>query len=201
MTRSSCFGAVASRRPMTRILGLWLFVALLATACGGGESTEPTLTATRPEPPPTTAAVNPPPTPGEPSATPPTTAVPLSRTTEVTVLASAPGVETAGADDSEPSIPPPLLPDVPLSAEMSNPELTVLPPEELPPPLPPLPLPTAVPTWTPVDVLISRDDVNGVIPVYDSPNGTRVAFSDGDLWSYTYRGNRQVVRGDAGEPG
>ena len=30
--------------------------------------------------------------------------------------------------------------------------------------------------------------------MYDAPSGTRLAFPDGDVWSYTFEGNRLVVR-------
>ena len=50
-------------------------------------------------------------------------------------------------------------------------------------------------------VLVAKDDVNGVIPVYDAPDGTRLSFPDGELWSYTFRGNRLVVRVTQGSRG
>ena len=77
---------------------------------------------------------------------------------------------------------------------MTNPDLTVLDAEALPPPPPPLAPPSAAPAWAPVTVLVSNDDFNGIVPVYDAPNGTRLAFPDGDVWSYTYRRNRLVAR-------
>ncbi len=43
-------------------------------------------------------------------------------------------------------------------------------------------------------VLVAKDDVNGIVPVYDAPNGNRISFRDGEVWSYTFRGNRLVVR-------
>ena len=61
--------------------------------------------------------------------------------------------------------------------------------------------PPAAPPWQPVTVLIARDDVNGVIPVYDAPDGSRLSFPDGELWSYTFRGNRLVVRVTQGSQG
>ena len=70
-----------------------------------------------------------------------TTVVPLSRTTEPTILVTMP----PGEDEFGVAIPHPLLPDVPLPDEMSNPDLTVLPPEALPPPPPPLASPPTVP--------------------------------------------------------
>ena len=182
MIRRSSSGRVASRRPVFRALALILAVAFFATACGGAES-EPSLTSERPEPPPTTTAgllVDPSPEP----------AVPLSRTTEPTILVTAP----PGAEGTEPGLPAPLLPDVPLPEEMANPALTELPPDQLPPPPPPLEPPPAAPAWEPVTILVSNDDFNGIIPVYDSPNGTRLAFPDGDVWSYTFRRSRLVVR-------
>ena len=185
MIRRSSSGRVAPRRPMFRALALILAVAFFATACGGAES-EPSLTSERPEPPTTTSAVplvDPSP---EPSTT---TAVPLSRTTEPTILVTAP----PGAEGTESGIPETLLPDVPLPEEMANPALTELPPEQLPPPPPPLDPPSTAPAWEPVTILVSNEDFNGIIPVYDSPNGTRLAFPDGDVWSYTFRRNRLVA--------
>ncbi|MDE0654494.1 MAG: L,D-transpeptidase [bacterium] len=182
-------------RPLaTRILALVLVLALAAAACGSATE-EPTLTPERPPPPTDTAAAEvvseapSPPTVQEPAST-TTTAVPLSRTTEPTIAVTVPQ-ET---DEDGLVLPPPLLPDVPEPEEMSNPELTVLPPEELPPPPPPTTAPATAPPWEPVTVLTSRDDVNGIIPVYDAPNGTRLAFPDGDVWSYTFRRNRLVTR-------
>ncbi len=50
-------------------------------------------------------------------------------------------------------------------------------------------------------MLVSKDDVNRVIPVYDAPDGRRLLFPDGELWSYTYRRNRLVVRVTQGSQG
>ena len=50
-------------------------------------------------------------------------------------------------------------------------------------------------------VLVAKDDVNGILPVYDAPGGNRVAFRDGEVWSYTFRGNRLVVRVVQGSQG
>ena len=36
--------------------------------------------------------------------------------------------------------------------------------------------------------------MNGLIPVYDAPDGNRLFFRDGEVWSYTFRGNRLVAR-------
>ena len=178
-------------RPVIRALALVLAVTFLATACGGGAS-GPSLTAERPAPPAVTSTAPPVDPPVDPPPETTTTAVPLSRTTEPTILVTAPP-GASGEDELGAEIPPPLLPDVPLPEEMSNPDLTVLPPAELPPPPPPPP-PPPVPDWAPISVLIAKDDVNGIIPVYDSPGGTRLAFPDGDLWSYTFRRNRLVTR-------
>ena len=180
MIRRSSSGRAVSRQPVFRTLALVLAVAFFAAACGGAD-TEPSLTAERPETPP---AVDTPP--GSSS----TTVVPLSRTTEPTILVTMP----PGEDEFGLAIPPPLLPDVPLPDEMSNPDLTVLPPEALPPPPPPLASPSAVPVWEPATILIAKEDVNRIIPVYDAPGGTRLAFPDGDVWSYTFERNRLVVR-------
>ena len=48
--------------------------------------------------------------------------------------------------------------------------------------------------WEPATILISKEGVNEIVPVYDAPGGNRLTFPDGELWSYTYRGNRLVVR-------
>jgi hypothetical protein len=58
-----------------------------------------------------------------------------------------------------------------------------------------------VPAWDPVTVLVSKDDVNGIVPVYDAPNGNRILFRDGEVWSYTFRGNRLVARVVEGREG
>ena len=60
--------------------------------------------------------------------------------------------------------------------------------------LSPLASPPAAPVWEPATILIAKEDVNRIIPVYDAPGGTRLAFPDGDVWSYTFEGNRLVVR-------
>lgn len=195
MTRQLSPGLTGSRRLAVRFLSVILVLALGAAACGSAES-EPTLTAERPESPGlASSTVVSPSTVGPPAVDPapettPTTAVPLSRTTEPTILVTSP--PEIGEDGL--ALPPTLPVDVPLPEEMSNPELTVLPPEQLPPPPPPTTAPTVAPTWEPVTVLIAKDEVNSVIPVYDAPNGTRLAFPDGDVWSYTYRRNRLVTR-------
>ncbi len=51
-----------------------------------------------------------------------------------------------------------------------------------------------MPPWRPITVLVAKETVNGIIPVYDVPEGDRLSFRDGDVWSYTFRGNRLVVR-------
>ena len=66
---------------------------------------------------------------------------------------------------------------------------------------PTTPLGPAVPQWAPVNILTAKEDVNRSIPVYDAPNGRRISFPDGRLWSYTYRGNRLVLRVTQGSPG
>ncbi len=186
MIRRSSSGRAAPRRPVFRVLALILVVAVFAGACGGAES-EPSLTSERPEPPPTTTTT---PVGDAASDSSTTTAVPLSRTTEPTILVTTP----PGVDELGVAIPPPLLPDVPLPEEMTDPSLTELPADELPPPPPPLEPPPAAPAWEPVTVLVSNDGFNGIVPVYDSPDGTRLAFPDGDVWSYTFRRNRLVAR-------
>ena len=69
------------------------------------------------------------------------------------------------------------------------------PPTPPPPPATTQPLqPPATPSWSPVNVLVSKEAVNEIIPVYDAPGGNRLSFQDGEVWSYTFRGNRLVVR-------
>ena len=55
--------------------------------------------------------------------------------------------------------------------------------------------------WAPTTILVSKEGVNEIIPVYDAPNGNRVLFRDGELWSYTFRGNRLVARVTQGDWG
>ena len=43
-------------------------------------------------------------------------------------------------------------------------------------------------------ILVAKENVNGIVPVYDAPGGSRLSFRDGQVWSYTFRGNRLVVR-------
>ncbi|MCY3662944.1 MAG: L,D-transpeptidase [bacterium] len=73
------------------------------------------------------------------------------------------------------------------------------PPPDPPAPPPPAPTPQALqppatPSWSPVTVLVSKETVNGIIAVYDAPDGDRLSFRDGEVWSYTFRGNRLVLR-------
>ena len=198
MIRRSSSGRAVSRRPVFRVLALILAVAFLATACGGA-GPEPSLTADRPELPPVTTAL---PAPGSLAVdaargSSSTTVVPLSETTEPTVLVTVPPVK----DEFGLDILPPVLEDVPLPDEMRNPDLTVLSAADLPPPPPPLPLPVLAPAWEPTTILIAKEDVNRIIPVYDARGGTRLAFPDGDVWSYTFEGNRLVVRLTQGSQG
>ena len=190
MIRRSSPGRAAPRRSALRTLALLLVLALAATACGGTDS-EPSLTAERPPPPtsPAPAAEPTPPAGQEPQPS-TTTAVPLSRTTEPTIPVTVP----PEIDEDGVALPTTTLPDVPLPAEFDDPASTVLPPEQLPPPPPPAAAPTTAPAWEPVTILTSKDEVNSILPVYDAPNGTRLAFPDGDVWSYTYRRNRLVTR-------
>ena len=93
--------------------------------------------------------------------------------------------------------------------ELDEPSAAPTPPE--PPPIPPTPpeppsttWPSFVPAdleWEPATILVSKEGVNEVIPVYDAPDGNRLTFPDGELWSYTYRGNRLVVRVTQGAEG
>ena len=190
MIRRSSPGRAAPRRLALRTLALVLVLALGATACGGTDS-EPSLTAERPPPPSSPAPAAEPTAPAVPEPEPSTTtAVPLSRTTEPTIPVTVP----PEVDEDGVALPTTTLPDVPLPAEFDDPEISVLPPEQLPPPPPPAAAPTTAPAWEPVTILTSKDEVNSILPVYDAPNGTRLAFPDGDVWSYTYRRNRLVTR-------
>ena len=74
--------------------------------------------------------------------------------------------------------------------ESSDPD----PPAPPPPPEPQTLPPPETPSWSPVTVLVSKDTVNGIVPVYDAPGGDRLSFTDGEVWSYTFRGNRLIVR-------
>ena len=197
MIRRSSPGRAAPRRLALRTLALLLVLALGAAACGSAD-TEPTLTTERPPAPAsTTSEVASAPSPAAAAESPPdaptTTAVPLSRTTEPTILVTAPPA-APGDEVALPFSPrrtcrtchcrrrwrTPVSP----SCRSSNSRHLRR----------PRPAPTTAPSWEPVTVLTSRDDVNTIIPVYDAPNGTRLAFPDGDLWSYTYRRNRLVAR-------
>ena len=188
-----------------RVSALVVAAALLAASCGGGA--EPTLTAQRPQPParsgtPSTAVVS-----QEPSA-PSSAASPAPEPTvpPATEVTPPPAREVTPPLAPEVTVPPATEVTVPLA-----PEVTVSPateptvpttPTEAPPPAPAPPVtPPAAPPWQPVTVLIARDDVNGVIPVYDAPDGSRLSFPDGELWSYTFRGNRLVVRVTQGSQG
>ena len=114
--------------------------------------------------------------------------------------------EVASPPVTEPDPPPVTEPEV-ASPPVTGPD-TPLPPDTQPdPPPPPAPQPPPPPppgeppSWQPLNILVARDDVNGVIPVYDAPGGTRLSFRDGELWSYTFRGNRLVVRVTQGSRG
>ena len=43
-------------------------------------------------------------------------------------------------------------------------------------------------------ILVAKENANGIVPVYDGPGGNRLSFRDGEVWSYTFRGNRLVAR-------
>ena len=66
---------------------------------------------------------------------------------------------------------------------------------------PTTPLGPSAPPWSAVTILTTKEGVDGVIPVYDAPNGIRMLLPDGDLWGRTYRGNRLVVRLTEGSRG
>ena len=117
----------------------------------------------------------------------------------VATEAAAPASEAPSSRDG----PLPDLPTTPLAPPPAAPP-PALPPEPLPPPpttttRPPFP-PTEV-EWEPATILISQEGVNEIVPVFDAPDGNRLTFPDGELWSYTYRGNRLVVRITQGAEG
>ena len=72
---------------------------------------------------------------------------------------------------------------------------------EPPSPEPPSSPPPAIPAWSPVTILVAKENVNGIVPVYDGPGGNRLSFRDGEVWGDTFRGNRLVVRVLEGSPG
>ena len=117
----------------------------------------------------------------------------------VATEAAAPASEAPSSRDG----PLPDLPTTPLAPPPAAPP-PALPPEPPPPPpttttRPPFP-PTEV-EWEPATILISQEGVNEIVPVFDAPDGNRLTFPDGELWSYTYRGNRLVVRVTQGAEG
>ena len=211
--------AVPDAPAMPLWLGLWprgtaagrvvagiVVVVVLIAACGAnvGESADVTESA---------AAVNDGPildrAPAVRSASVPPAAVPPQPdpppVTEPEV-ASPPVTEPDPPPVTEPEVasPPVTEPDPPpvTEPEVASPPVTE--PDPPPPPAPqppPPPPPGEPPSWQPVNILVAKDDVNGVIPVYDAPGGTRLSFRDGELWSYTFRGNRLVVRVTQGSRG
>ena len=140
-----------------------------------------------------------------PAAVPPQPDPPSPPVTEPEV-ASPPVTQPDPPPVTEPEVasPPVTQPDPPpvTEPEVASPPVTE--PDPPPPPVPqppPPPPPGEPPSWQPVNILVAKDDVNGVIPVYDAPDGTRLSFRDGELWSYTFRGNRLVVRVTQGSRG
>ncbi len=100
-------------------------------------------------------------------------------------------------------IPPqPVTGPVETPPPVTEPEVTAPPdpPSAPPPPQPPPPADDPA-GRQPLNILVAKDDVNGIIPAYDSPGGRRLSFRDGELWSYTFRGNRLVVRMTQGSQG
>ena len=81
--------------------------------------------------------------------------------------------------------------------------VSVPPAEPEPPPQPSLPeiRSVAAPAWQPSQILVANPDLRTTIPVFDAANGTQLSFRDGELWSYTYRGNPLVVRVTQGSEG
>ena len=161
-----------------RVVAGIVVVAVLVAACGAnvGESADAAESA---------AAVN-----GGPILD----RAPAARSASVAPAAVPPQPDPPSPPVTEPEVasPPVTQPDPPPVTEPDPPPVT----EPDPPPVtePDPPPPGEPPSWQPVNILVAKDDVNGVIPVYDAPDGTRLSFRDGELWSYTFRGNRLVVR-------
>ena len=139
---------------------------------------------------PPSAAESPPPAPTQ-EGTPESSADPPSE--------SATGeIPVASPVEAEAKSPPPPSP------QAVEPEATA---QAVTEPAPSLPAPvqpevrSPAPVWEPATILISKDGVDEIIPVYDAPDGNRLTFPDGEVWSYTYRRNRLVVRVTQGERG
>ncbi len=184
------------------LCGLVMLVVAALFAAGCSSESGPSLTSDRPSDAPVVEPTTPPPTE---SVSPPPTAAASQ--------APAPQPDAASQDDAvavgDVELPPPIeeAPDTvpptvhtPTPAEFDDPSISELPegvePERLPP-IQALP----APTWQPSRILVAKPTVREIVPVYDSPNGNRLSFKDGDLWSYTYRGGSQVLRVIQGNPG
>lgn len=204
---------------------------LPAAACGGAGDTEvaPDPAPAAAPAPVTQADVDPPPVepqplpapPAEPAALPPPPEPPPSEPAvapepppqpQPGPSASADASTPPEADDPpaapapDPPAPPPAAQDDARDPDSTAPgRRPAVPDEALPapePPAPPAPVPDdTTPGRDQANILIAKETVNGVVPVYDAPGGERVTFRDGDVWSYTYRGNRLVARVVQGEPG
>ena len=173
----------------------------MVAACGGSTADPlPPLASTEAPPGTTTAVAVPAPQVPSPAVT-PEAAVPAPEAPPPAVAteAAAPAPEAPSSRDG----PLPDLPTTPLAPPPAAPP-PALPPEPPPPTTttttrPPFP-PTEV-EWEPATILISQEGVDEIVPVYDAPDGNRLTFPDGELWSYTYRGNRLVVRVTQGAEG
>ena len=184
-----------------RVVAGIVVVAVLVAACGAnvGESADVADDATamnsRPSlgssPAVESASVAPPDVPPQSDPPPPPVAEP-----EVVLPAVAEPDPAPPPPDTQPDpSPPPDTPSDPAPPLDTQPDPS--PPLDPPPPPPPV----EPSNWQPVNILVAKDDVNGIIPVYDAPGGTRLSFRDGELWSYTFRGNRLVVRVTQGSQG
>ena len=175
------------------------------------------------EPPP--LEPQPPHEPSTPPAAPPAPSEPVPPPAEPSVApdppprpqpdpSASPDVPTPPGAGDPPAAPPPDPPapraragqeDAP-DPESTAPGLRPAGPSEAPPapepPVPPAPVPDdTTPGRDQENILIAKESVNGVVPVYDAPGGDRITFRDGEVWSYTYRGNRLVARVIQGERG
>ncbi len=199
-----------------RIVAGIVLLAVLVAACGANVGESATVTDNA------TAMNSGPPLGGTPGAASTPVAPPaVSPQTDQPLPVTEPAPPPLPVTEPAPPPPPVTEPEVTLPPVTEPapppPPVTepILPPPAPPPPAPPPPAPPPPPVTqplppppsgdptvgVPVSILVAKDGVNGVIPVYDSPDGTRLSFRDGELWSYTFRGNRLVVRVTEGSQG
>ena len=118
-------------------------------------------------------------------------AVPSSEAPSAVEPAFEPSQKVAEGEVSRAS--PPAVPDEPSAPTPPG-----------PPPAPPTTWPAFVLAdleWEAATILVFEEDVNVVVPVYDGPDGNRLTFHDGALWSSTDRDNPLVVRVTQGTEG